>query len=174
MRRPGGVPGPIALHLEYSLVERTIDYEHVPAERALGVGIVPWSPLAGGFLAGKYRRDDTGGDGRLSGDNPFGDSKFTDRNWDVLEVLCAVADEVTASPSQVAFAWLAAWPGVGSVLVGTRTVQQLTDDLGALAVDLSPEQIERLTTASAPTPTLASSLTDEVVRASVFAGTRVR
>ena len=77
------IPGPIALQLEYSLVERSIEREHIPAARECGLGICPWSSLAAGFLAGKYQREEKGvtGEGRLSGANPFGDSKFTDRNW---------------------------------------------------------------------------------------------
>lgn len=73
-----GVPGPIALQLEYSLVERSIEREHLPAARDCGLGICPWSPLAGGFLIGKYDRADEGatGQGRLSGSNPF-QEKFT-------------------------------------------------------------------------------------------------
>ena len=68
------VPGPVAMQVEYSLVARDVEAEHVPAARASGMAVVPWSPLAGGFLTGKYRRGNTGGTGRLSGANPFGDS----------------------------------------------------------------------------------------------------
>ena len=81
------VPGPIAIQVKYSLVARDVENEHVPAAREAGMGVVPWSPLAGGFLTGKYARENTGGTGRLSVANPFGDSKFVDRNWDVLDVL---------------------------------------------------------------------------------------
>ncbi len=73
------VPGPIAMQVEYSLVARDVEAEHFPAAREGGMSIMPWSPLAGGFLSGKYRRGDIAGKGRLSGANPFGDSKFTDR-----------------------------------------------------------------------------------------------
>ncbi len=85
-----GVPGPVALQLEYSLVARSIEVEHVRAARELGMGIVPWSPLAGGFLTGKYRDGAAGG--RLSGPNPFGSSKDTPANRAVVEVLREVAD----------------------------------------------------------------------------------
>lgn len=86
-------PAPIAIQVEYSLVARDIEAEHIPAALEGGMGVMPWSPLAGGFLTGKYRREDTTNTGRLSGANPFGQSKFVDRNWDVLETLKAVAKE---------------------------------------------------------------------------------
>ena len=81
------VPGPIAMQLEYSLVARDVESEHFPAAREAGMAVVPWSPLAGGFLSGKYNRSDTSDTGRLSGANPFGNSKFVDRNWDILDGL---------------------------------------------------------------------------------------
>lgn len=147
-----GLPAPVALQVEYSLVERTVEREHVPAARALGMGVVPWSPLAGGFLGGRYSRDappqDAGG--RLSVANPFGDSKFTDRNFDVLDVLRSVADELARPPGQVALAWLAGRPGVGTVLVGARTQEQLASNVASLDVELSAEQVRRLDEVSAP------------------------
>ena len=93
------VPGPVAIQVEYSLVARDVESEHVPAAREAGMGVMPWSPLAGGFLTGKYRREDTSGSGRLSGPNPFGNSKFTSRNWDVLAVLNSVAASRSSSPA---------------------------------------------------------------------------
>ena len=107
-----GVPGPVAMQLEYSLVERTTEREHLPAARALGLGVVPWSPLAGGFLAGKYERasqgdQPAGGEGRLSGANPFSGpfTKFTARNWAILEALRTVARQLDRPLAQVALAW---------------------------------------------------------------------
>ena len=99
------IPGPVAIQVEYSLVARDVEGEHIPAAREAGMGVMPWSPLAGGFLTGKYRREDTSGSGRLSGANPFGNSKFVDRNWDVLQVLKSVAAEVDRPAAQVALAW---------------------------------------------------------------------
>lgn len=176
-----GVPVPIGLQLEYSLVERTIEHEHVPAAGALGLGIVPWSPLAGGFLAGKYQRKTSGTDsgggagdgGRLSGANPFGDSKFTDRNWDVLDVVRDIATETGGSPTEIALAWVLAQPGVATVLLGARTMQQLQDNLSSLEVRLTGDQLDRLAEASKPPPSFPSELTDAVVRATVFGGTSV-
>ena len=77
------VPGPIAMQMEYSLAARTLEQEHLPAARECGLGITPWSPLAAGFLAGKYEREGNTatGTGRLTGPNPFGNTKFTDHNW---------------------------------------------------------------------------------------------
>ena len=98
------VPGPIAMQLEYSLVARDVEAEHFPAAREAGMGVMPWSPLAGGFLTGKYRRGDTGNTGRLSGANPFGSSKFSDRNWEILEVLKSVANELDRPAAQIALA----------------------------------------------------------------------
>ncbi|MET0694119.1 MAG: aldo/keto reductase [Propionibacteriaceae bacterium] len=172
-----GVPGPIALQLEYSLVERTIEREHIPAARELGLGIVPWSPLAGGFLAGKYSRSDVGagGDGRLSGNNPFGDSKFTDANWDTLAVLREVADELGRPLSQVALAWTRQRPGVGTILLGTRTEQQLSDNLASLEVDLPAEAVARLDQVSAIDPGFPHAIytTPDIMRYGIFGGASV-
>ena len=165
-----GVPGPVGLQVEYSLVERTVEREHVPAARALGMGVVPWSPLAGGFLAGKYARDTPRrpADGRLAGANPFGDSKFTERNFAVLDVLREVAAEVGRPPGQVALAWLTARPGVGTVLVGARTEEQLSANVAALEVELSAEQTRRLDAVSAPEPAFPYPLLeDELLQAAV-------
>ena len=121
-----GLPGPIAMQLEYSLVARSIEAEHISAADDGGLGVVPWSPLAGGFLAGKYERDGAGatGEGRLSGSNPFQGpfTKFTDGNWRVLDALKAVAAEVNRPPAQVALAWASARPGVTSLLLGASTL----------------------------------------------------
>ncbi len=180
-----GVPGPIGLQLEYSLVERTIEHEHVPAACALGLGIVPWSPLAGGFLAGKYQRKNAGPDngpnndtvagdgGRLSGDNPFGGSKFTDRNWDVLDAVREIAKETGGSPTEIALAWVLTQPGVATVLLGARTMSQLQDNLSSLEVQLTTDQLNRLAEASKPPPSFPSELNDAVVRATVFGGTTI-
>ncbi len=164
------VPGPIAIQVEYSLVARDVEAEHIPAAREGGMGVMPWSPLAGGFLTGKYRRGDTGGTGRLSGANPFGDSKFTDRNWDTLEVLRTVASEAGRTPAQVALAWVKARPGVASTLVGARTPAQLADALAAAATALTADQAGRLDQASAPPPGFSAGLGSPSIRRMVFGG----
>ncbi|GJG88803.1 aldo/keto reductase [Gemmatimonadetes bacterium T265] len=174
-----GVPGPIALQLEYSLVERSIEREHVPAAFDLGLGVVPWSPLAGGFLAGKYARAPTesaegaSGEGRLSGSNPFGNTKFTDRNWRVLDVLRDVAAAAGRAPAQVALAWASSRPGVAAPIIGASRVEQLHDNLASLDVQLTPEQLRTLDEATAPEPTFPYPIFAPAVNRMIFGGARV-
>jgi aryl-alcohol dehydrogenase-like predicted oxidoreductase len=168
------VPGPIAMQVEYSLVARDIEREHVPVAREAGMAVMPWSPLAGGFLTGKYKRDDTAGTGRLSGANPFGNSKFADRNWAILDVLRGVAAEHGRSVAQVALAWTLAQPGVTSIVIGASKVAQLNDNLQALDMVLTGEQLNRLTEASATTPGFTDSLAAPGIRRMVFGGHGVR
>lgn len=164
------VPGPIAIQVEYSLVARDVEAEHFPAAQEGGMGVMPWSPLAGGFLTGKYQREDTSGTGRLSGANPFGDTKFSDRNWDILETLTQVAAEQGRAPAEVALAWVMARRGVASTLVGARSVAQLQGNLAATTVDLTKDQIARLDLASAPTAGFSASLTAPAIRRMVYGG----
>lgn len=143
-----GVPGPVALQLEYSLVARSVEAEHVRAARELGMGVVPWSPLAGGYLSGKYR---AGGDGgRLSGPNPFGSSKDTAANRAVVDVLREVAEGLGLTPAQVALAWVLGRPGVDTVLVGARTPDQVAANLAAADVELPDAVRARLDEVGAP------------------------
>jgi aryl-alcohol dehydrogenase-like predicted oxidoreductase len=164
------VPGPIAMQLEYSLVARDVESEHLPVAREAGMGVMPWSPLAGGFLSGKYSRTDTSGSGRLSGPNPFGNSKFTEQNWAILDVLRRVASELERSMAETALAWAMARPEIGSTLIGASKLTQLESNIAATEVELSPSQIERLNTASAPPPTFSSTLTNKGLRAMLFGG----
>lgn len=168
------VPGPVAMQLEYSLVARDVETEHVPAARDAGLGLMPWSPLAGGFLAGKYDRDggQVSGQGRLSGANPFQGpfTKFTERNWAILEALKEVAAEVERPPAQVALAWLTAQPGVTSTILGASRLTQLQDNLAALEIKLTPQQLGRLSAASAP----AGAFFSPELRRVVFGGADVR
>ena len=129
-----GKERPVALQLEYSLVQRDIEREHVPAAQELGLAICPWSPLAGGFLTGKYQRhENTGkGEGRLdlTRDIPNpGFQRFTERNWKILEVLLDVAKQLDRSPAQVALNWAATQPGITSIIVGASKPAQFEDNL---------------------------------------------
>jgi len=167
------VPGPIAIQVEYSLVARDVEGEHFPAAREAGMGVMPWSPLAGGFLTGKYRREDTTNSGRLSGANPFGQSKFVGRNWDVLDTLRLVAGEANRPIAQVALRWVMQRPGITSTLIGARTSAQLADNLAAMEFELTDEQMARLSEASAPQPGFSAGLTAPMIRRMVFGGNEV-
>ena len=167
-----GVPGPVALQLEYSLVERSIEREHAPAARDGGMAVSPWSPLAGGFLAGKYVREaDPAGAGRLGGANPFGASKFTDRNWAVLDALRGVAGDRPLAA--VALAWVLAQPGVASPVIGARTPEQLRSNLSALGITLTPDELGTLDAASALVPDFSGGIPPSVIAAAVFGGAPV-
>jgi aryl-alcohol dehydrogenase-like predicted oxidoreductase len=163
-------PGPIAMQLEYSLVARDVESEHFPVAREGGMGVMPWSPLAGGFLTGKYGRSDSGQIGRLSGANPFGNSKFTDRNWGILEELKAVAAELDRPVAQVALAWTLARPGVSSSLVGASTVLQLEGNIAAAGIRIDDDPMKRLTDMSAPVLGFSASLTTPGIRRMIFGG----
>lgn len=164
------VPGPIAMQLEYSLVARDVESEHFPVAREAGMAVMPWSPLAGGFLSGKYSRERTAGIGRLSGPNPFGDSKFTEPNWQILDVLGSVSQEVGRSIAEVALAWVMSRPGVTSTIVGARTLAQIDSNIAATAIALTDDQMDRLNTVSAPALTFSSSLVNAAIRRMVFGG----
>lgn len=175
-----GVPGPIGLQMEYSLVARGIETEHLPAARECGLGMVPWSPLAGGFLAGKYQRaspasvQPVGSDeGRLSGANPFSGpfSKFTVRNWRVLEALREVAAQLERPLAQVALAWTLTRSGVTSTLIGASRPGQVPDNMAALEIDFSPAQLHALNEASAPE---APEFFSTGLKQMIFGGTNVQ
>lgn len=151
-----GVPGPIALQLEYSLVARQLEREQAPAAREFGMGLTPWSPLGGGFLTGKYSRQGASavGEGRLAGANPFSGpfSKFTDRNWATLDALKTVSAQLERPLAEVAIAWVAARPGVASVILGASRPEQLKETLKAFDLTLSAEHLAALDDASVAEP----------------------
>lgn len=170
-----------ALQLEYSLVERNIEREHVPAALELGMGVCPWSPLASGFLTGKYRRtDDEGGgtgEGRLEvmkGTPVPVFQKFTERNWQVLEVLLDVARELDRSPAQVAINWITRRPGVSSTLIGATKLSQLEDNLGALELDIPDELSRKLEAASRPEVVFPYMFFDPGMQGMIRNGTQIR
>jgi aryl-alcohol dehydrogenase (NADP+) len=147
---------PVTLQPQYNLLVRDIEHEIVPAALDAGIGLLPWSPLAGGWLSGKYTRDQAPTGATRLGENPTrGMEAWEQRNadprtWDVIDTVARVAEQTGASSSQVALAWLIAQPAVTSAILGARTVEQLTDNLGAGELTLSDEQLTSLTEASAP------------------------
>jgi aryl-alcohol dehydrogenase-like predicted oxidoreductase len=151
-----GWPAPVTLQPQYNLLVRDIEHEVVPAALDAGIGLLPWSPLAGGWLSGKYQRDvDPSGATRL-GENPtrgmeaWEARNADERTWTVIAAVKRIAEARGASMSQVALAWLGAQPAVTSVILGARTVEQLSDNLGAAELELSPEELAELSEASAP------------------------
>jgi aryl-alcohol dehydrogenase-like predicted oxidoreductase len=147
----------VALQIEYSLVERTVEYELMPMAQALGLGVLPWSPLGGGILTGKYSRSD------LSNDNEANVSQtrkgviastghLNERALQIAETVGDVAKELNASRSQVALAWTLLNPAVVSPVMGARTFEQAQDNFGALDISFSADQLDRLNGASALPP----------------------
>jgi len=146
-KREGWEPFSV-LQPRYNLVDREIEGDYLEFARREGLAVCPWSPLGQGFLTGKYDREDgLTGESKASGSTRWEENYLTETNFDVHDELDAVADEVGASPAQVALAWLLHRDGVTAPIVGARTVDQLEENLGAAAIDLSDEQVERLTEA---------------------------
>jgi aryl-alcohol dehydrogenase-like predicted oxidoreductase len=139
----------VGLQMQYSLIERALEREHVPTCAAHGLGILPWSPLGGGFLTGKYRREQAPPPGaRLEHWKDRLKGLDQERNWAILAAVDAVAAEHGATPAQIALAWLLHQRCVTSVIFGARTVQQLEDNLPAATLSLSADQLARLDGAS--------------------------
>ena len=139
----------VTLQAQYSLVVRDLEREHVPLCRAQGLGILPWSPLASGFLTGKYDKNQPPAPGsRLEKWKDTMAGFDNERNWRILAAVRAVASEVDASPGSVSLAWLLKQPQVSSTIFGARTVAQLEDNVKAVDVVLSDEQVKRLDEAS--------------------------
>jgi aryl-alcohol dehydrogenase (NADP+) len=147
---------PATLQPQYNLLVRDIEHEIVPASLDAGMGLLPWSPLAGGWLSGKYSRDVTPTGATRLGENPkrgmeaWQARNADERTWRVVDLVRSVADSHGASPSQVALAWLSAQPAVTSVILGARTVEQLNDNLGAVDLVLTGDELDTLTSVSAP------------------------
>jgi len=149
---------PVTLQPQYNLLVREVEWEIVPACQASGLGLLPWSPLGGGWLTGKYRRDEPPPAATRLGDNPDrGVESYYRRNprqrtWDVVGAVESVARNRGCTMAQVALAWLRDRPTVCSVILGARTLEQLQDNLGAADLDLSPEELAVLDKASDPEP----------------------
>jgi aryl-alcohol dehydrogenase-like predicted oxidoreductase len=154
--KANGYTPPVTLQPQYSLLARDIEHELVPASLDAGIGLLPWSPLGGGWLSGKYKRDQLPTGATRLGENPKrGMEAFAARNakpitWNVIGAVEDTAKALGASMAQVALAWVAAQPAVTSVILGARTREQLADNLGAAKLRLTDENIAELNTASKP------------------------
>jgi aryl-alcohol dehydrogenase-like predicted oxidoreductase len=139
----------VTLQAEYSLVVRELEREHVPLCREMGLGVLPWSPLAGGFLSGKYERSAPVPAGTRLGEKKERFARFdNDRCWRTLGVVKEVAAEVASTPASVSLAWLLSKPQVTSAIFGARDLAQLESNVKATELSLSVEQLKRLDDAS--------------------------
>ena len=142
----------------YHLLDRSIEREMIPMAQSYGIAIIPWSPLARGFLTGKYKRGEPiPGNSRFGADSGRGaaterrrDQHFTDRGFDVLELVQQLATEKGCSAGQVALAWVNSKPGITSPIVGPRTMAHLEDNIGATDIKLSAEDHMRLDALAEP------------------------
>jgi len=138
----------VALQIEYSLLERTVEADLIPMAQEMGLGVTPWGPLRAGMLSGKYQR------GNLKAESAGRQQSIArndnDHAFDVVDVVVKIAEQRNTSPAQVALAWLLSRSGVASPIIGARTLAQLTDNLAALEVKLAPEEIAELDAISKP------------------------
>jgi len=132
----------VSLQAYYTLAGRDLEREIVPLLKDQRLGLLVWSPLAGGFLSGKYKREDMGKEGRRTGfDFP---PVNKERAFDILDVLKPMAEAKGASVAQLALAWLLHQPAVTSVIIGANKMEQLEDNLKSVAVNFSAEEMQRL------------------------------
>ena len=150
----GGLAKFVSLQPQYSLVERNIEYEILPVCREEGLGVIPWSPLGGGFLSGKYRRDEEPPeDSRIAGAGESMEEAWerraTERNWRVLDAVGEISEETGKSYAQISLNWLLRQEGVTAPIIGARKMEQLEDNLGAAGWELDADQTQRLSEAGA-------------------------
>lgn len=167
----------VALQVEYNLALRDAERDLIPMSMELGLGVLPWSPLASGLLSGKYsrealeaqRREEKAAD--VTGSRPI---TLTEKRIEIAEAVKAVAGDVGRTPAQVALAWLLTRQGVTSPILGARTVAQIEDNLGALDVSLDTDALRRLDEASAITLGFPHDfIKSDMVRGIVTGGTTI-
>jgi aryl-alcohol dehydrogenase-like predicted oxidoreductase len=144
----------VCLQPQYSLVERNIEREILPICLEEGLGVIPWSPLGGGFLSGKYRRDEEPPEGSRISEavesmEEYWYRRATERNWAALDVVGRISEEIGKSYAQISLNWLLRQDGVTAPIIGARTLEQLEDNIGASGWELTSEHIEELSEASA-------------------------
>ncbi|MEO7979459.1 MAG: aldo/keto reductase, partial [Sporichthyaceae bacterium] len=154
----GHLPRPVTLQPQYNLLAREIEWEIVPACLANGLGLLPWSPLGGGWLTGKYTRDQRPTGATRLGEDPargveaYDKRSASERTWAVVDALQGAADSTGASMAAVALSWLHDRPAVSSVILGARTTEQLTANLAAAGLHLDAAATGALDAASDPAP----------------------
>ncbi len=140
----------VSEQMAYNLLDRTAEREVIPAAQSFGLALLPWAPLCGGLLTGKYRRDDQSAAGRWQGGKDNFGRPATPAAYDVLEALVALAHDKGCTSSQLALAWNAAQPGITAPIIGPGTVEQLVDNLGAVALQLDDTDRARLDAVAPP------------------------
>jgi aryl-alcohol dehydrogenase-like predicted oxidoreductase len=156
LAKTSGYQPPVTLQPQYNLLVRDIEHEIVPAALDANIGLLPWSPLGGGWLSGKYKRDQMPVGATRLGENPrrgmeaFDKRNANARTWEVIGAVENLARARGATMAQVALAWVAAQPAVTSVILGARTAEQLKDNLGAASLVLTAEEIAKLSEVSRP------------------------
>jgi aryl-alcohol dehydrogenase-like predicted oxidoreductase len=150
----GGFERFVSLQPQYSMVERHIEWEVVPACQDAGLGIIPWGPLGQGWLTGKYVKGEPPPEGtRIGGASDdmeeAWDKRATERNWSIVEEVGSVSEETERSYAQIALNWLLHKPAVTAPIIGATKLEQLDDNLAAAGWDLDESQMERLDKASA-------------------------
>ena len=160
----------IAMQIEYSLLQRTVEGELTPMAQELGIGVMPWSPLKNGWLTGKYTRENSGD---TASDRAALVGVPTEKDFQVIDALVAVAAEAGISPAAVALAWVQGRPGVQSTVIGARRIDQLRANIAALEVTLTEAQIATLDAASKPTLNFPADNNRDLAPSLAFAGATV-
>jgi aryl-alcohol dehydrogenase-like predicted oxidoreductase len=157
LARAMNIAGPVTLQPQYSLLVREIEWEIVPAALDAGVGLLPWSPLGGGWLSGKYQRDTRPAGATRLGDDPGRgmeayDRRGTERTWRVVDAVRKLAADRGVTMAEIALAWVTGRPAVSSTILGARSTEQLEANLRAADLHLTPAETAELDAASDPHP----------------------
>ena len=128
----------------YHLLDRTAEREVIPAAQSFGLAVIPWGPLCGGLLSGKYTRDQQVEGARWQNGKDNANRQATEQTWNVLELLKEMANDKSCSMSQLALAWNMAQPGVTAPIIGPRTFEQIADNLRSVEVEMTEEDFSRI------------------------------
>jgi aryl-alcohol dehydrogenase-like predicted oxidoreductase len=156
LARALNIAPPVTLQPQYNLLVREVEWEIVPAARDAGLGLLPWSPLGGGWLSGKYKRDERPSGATRLGEDPNRGMEGYDRRsgssltWDIIDAVQTIAERRGVSMAQVALAWVNDRPGVTSTIIGARTLEQLEDNLASATLHLDAAEVAALAQASDP------------------------
>ncbi|MES2492096.1 MAG: aldo/keto reductase [Pseudomonadota bacterium] len=172
----------VALQVEYSLVQRTVEHELFPMAMAMGLGVNPWAPLAGGLLAGGYSKADLAhadiGKSAIEGSRKemiASQGNLNERTIGVAELVREIAGELGVHPAQLALAWVLLNRAVVSPVIGARTLPQLQSNLNALSIEIPEGHRERLAAATEPSATFPNSFLDSpLIKSMVSGGTKIQ